>query len=206
MTTLTLIRHARSVHNADGRIQGRTDSPLDDVGRAQAVALAQALADCAFDLLLTSPQSRALETANAIAALHPSLPVRVDDRLREHDAGDFTGLDADQMRARTHSGATDLHVLEWQSPNGEDAVQLRARVQSLLGDIQASHPRDAHLVIVSHGTVLNALLLLALRLPPTSRQVFSFDNASISELAWQDSYWRVRRLNVCPSVAHEGLS
>ncbi|PJF46031.1 MAG: hypothetical protein CUN48_15865, partial [Candidatus Thermofonsia Clade 3 bacterium] len=79
MTTLTLIRHARSAHNAVGRIQGRTDSLLDDVGRAQAVALAQALADCAFDLLLTSPQSRALETANTIVALHPSLPVRVDD-------------------------------------------------------------------------------------------------------------------------------
>lgn len=196
MITLTLVRHARSAHNASGRIQGRSDSPLDDVGRAQAAALGQALAGSRFDGLLTSPQSRALDTAQAIAALHPHLPVRVDERLRERDAGDFTGLNAGQMRARAQSDSTDLHVLEWQSPNGEDAMQLRARVQSLLDDIQ-SHPRDAHLIVVTHGTVLNALLLAALGLPPTSRQIFTFDNASISELVWREGHWRVRRLNVC---------
>lgn len=196
MLVLTLIRHARSVHNATGRIQGRSESPLDDTGRAQAIALGQALADQHFDLLLTSPQTRALETAHAIAQFHAGVPVQVDARLRERDAGAFTGLDAQQMRAHTGLVTDDLHVLEWQSPDGESPAQLRARVQSLLDEIPHTHSRDAHLVIVTHGTVLNALFLAALGLPPTSRQVFTFDNASVSELAWQAGHWWVRRLNV----------
>ncbi len=193
MTALYLIRHARSVGNANGRIQGVTDSPLDDVGRAQADALARSLATSSVDRLICSPQTRALETARAIQSYRQGLSLSVDERLRERDAGVFSGLSASQMRARTGLDSADLHVLEWQAPDGETAAQLRMRAESFLDDVRGCGA--AHLAIVTHGTVLNALLLAALGMPATATQVFTFDNASITELHWIAGRWLLRSVN-----------
>src|SRR5262245_21333218 len=92
---LTVVRHGRTTANASGLLLGRADPDLDDVGRAQAEALAAtlaALADAEADLVLrSSPLRRARQTAEAIASALGDRPVVVDDRWVELDYGAYDG-------------------------------------------------------------------------------------------------------------------
>ena len=67
---LILIRHGRTEWNAEARVQGRTDIPLDAVGRAQAQSIAKRLSSIQLKAIYTSPLLRAAETAQEIAAYH----------------------------------------------------------------------------------------------------------------------------------------
>ncbi|HRF49228.1 MAG TPA: histidine phosphatase family protein, partial [Anaerolineales bacterium] len=99
MTVLYLIRHARSAWNAEGRWQGQADPVLDDVGLAQAAALAHFLRREPLIAVHSSPQLRALQTAEAVAAEH-GLAVLLDDRLKERDVGAWSGLTEAEVRVR----------------------------------------------------------------------------------------------------------
>ena len=89
--TLILLRHGQTAWNAEGRAQGHTDVPLDDVGRAQAAATAPVVAALAPVFVRSSDLARAAETAELVAAAC-GLPVARDPRLREYDVGERSGL------------------------------------------------------------------------------------------------------------------
>src|SRR5512136_1410620 len=90
---ITLLRHGESVGNAEARWQGQSDFPLTDVGRAQARALAERWQreQAKFDFLITSPLTRARETAEIIASAL-NIPVEYDPLWLERDNGEFSGL------------------------------------------------------------------------------------------------------------------
>ena len=90
-TRLVLWRHGRTGFNAQHRFQGRRDVPLDEIGLAQARAAAPHLAALGPAAIISSPLSRALGTAEALAGL-TGLPVERDGRLVEVDVGDWAGL------------------------------------------------------------------------------------------------------------------
>ena len=69
MTTLLLVRHGETDWNAEGRLQGHTDTPLNDYGRRQARALADALAGDDFEALYASDLARARETAEILGGV-----------------------------------------------------------------------------------------------------------------------------------------
>jgi len=94
-----LIRHARTAWNAERRVQGRTDTPLDEVGRAQAQALAAALRGRQFTAVYTSPLSRAVDTAKQLA-IDAGVPLVEDERLLEYDFGAWEGLTFDELSLR----------------------------------------------------------------------------------------------------------
>ena len=85
---LLLVRHCQSQANADGRLEGKGDSPLSEVGREQAgrVAAFVAAQEIGQATLIASPQSRARATAEAIAAACAWTPSH-DHRIREADLG-----------------------------------------------------------------------------------------------------------------------
>src|SRR5215211_5570373 len=86
-----LVRHGETAWNVQRRRQGRLDSPLTNLGEAQAKAAGSALETQAVDLLATSPTGRAVATAEIIAMqLH--LPIAEFDELQEVDHGDWSGL------------------------------------------------------------------------------------------------------------------
>ena len=91
MTTLLLARHGETDWNRELRIQGSSDIGLNDLGRAQAHALAQELEHVELDAIYSSDLSRAQATAAAVAASH-GLEVRLDARLRERSFGSWEGL------------------------------------------------------------------------------------------------------------------
>lgn len=62
-TQIYFLRHGQTNNNKEGRMQGRVDIPLNEVGRAQARCAAQRLKGIGFDAVYSSPLSRAVETA-----------------------------------------------------------------------------------------------------------------------------------------------
>ena len=179
MTRLFLIRHGRSVWNAEGRIQGHADPPLDGVGREQARRLAGRLQGGAMVALYTSPLQRARETADIIGRAL-SVPVVADEGLKEYGIGVVTGLTFEQVAeqypdvARRWIGAQDpLGV-----PGEEGNAQFRARVVTAFDGIVARHA-DGPVGVVAHGgtfgVYLNHLIGLAQRHSP-----FRFSNASLT--------------------------
>jgi broad specificity phosphatase PhoE len=150
-----LVRHGETDDNAAHRFQGRSDTPLNDRGRAQSRALARAVAGEGLVALYASPLSRARETAEIIGAQLALLPV-LDDRLMEADVGAWEGrlsadIDAD------HPGAIDA----WRAvdrgfrfPGGESVPELIARVAAALADIGAG-PLPA--LVVTHGGPIRAV-------------------------------------------------
>lgn len=181
MTRLLLIRHGRSTWNAERRWQGWADPPLDDVGREQARRLAERLRedDEALIALYTSPLRRAQETAEVIGKTM-GLSVVPDERLKERQVGDITGLTWAQIEERYPDiiqGFTEAN--ESVEIPGEEAVELfRARVTAVFGEIVAWH-REGSVGVVSHGgtlgTYLNHLIGLPSRFSP-----FRFGNTSLS--------------------------
>jgi len=98
------LRHGQTDWNRDGRYQGTTDTPLNEMGSAQASVAAGALAAMPIDRIVASPLIRALKTAAIVAeALH--VPIHVDRGLRERNFGSFDGLVIREVKTRPASGS-----------------------------------------------------------------------------------------------------
>ena len=87
---LFLARHGESMLNAAGLLRGRLDSPLTSEGRVEAGSLANALADCDVQVIMTSPLQRAFDTAQAVAT-RTGVQIEVDHRFIDRDYGHWAG-------------------------------------------------------------------------------------------------------------------
>jgi broad specificity phosphatase PhoE len=148
-TRVMVIRHGQSTWNASGRWQGHADAPLSGLGTAQATSAAAAVPP--VEAIWSSDLERARATA-AIIGGALGLPVQVDPRLRERNAGAWTGL----TRAQIETGWP-RYLGQHKRPAGfEDDEAVLARVLSALSDVQRSHP-GGEVLVVTHGGVLRAL-------------------------------------------------
>ena len=94
-----LLRHGRTMWNAQHRFQGQADPPLDDLGRAQAYEVAALVAALKPDLILSSDAKRAMQTAAPLGAI-TGLPVTPEPRFRERSLGHWEGLTRDEVAER----------------------------------------------------------------------------------------------------------
>ena len=193
---LLVWRHGRTEWNASGRFQGQLDPPLDDEGRAQAARTAPYLAATlrAEDtVLVSSDLQRALGTAGALAPLL-RLPVRVDERLREHHLGSWEGLTRDEVAER-HPGQYEDWLSGRPVPGrgGETQAAVAARALAAVADLAPASTA----VLVTHGGTAGRLVEALLGLASGNRRVFgSLGNCHWSELVHQASGWRLLRHNV----------
>ena len=154
---LTLVRHGETDWNRERRLQGLTDSELNDAGRLQARALAERLRGTSFDALYTSPLVRASETAAILGDVLELAPVRVP-ALRERDVGAWGGLTNDDARHRFPDEWRRIAAGEDVAlGGGETKAQVTARMAETLDRIGARHPSGSVLV-VSHGLALKLLV------------------------------------------------
>ena len=154
---LYLMRHGQTEWNAQGRLQGRQDSPLTPLGVAQARRQAWILRDLAALSRHASPAGRAQQTARIVFA---GADFASDARLHEIDIGSFTGLTGPALRA-AHPALFTHGPLHWydHAPGGEHFAGLQARVRAFLRDL------DGPALIVTHGVTLRMLRLEAMGLP-----------------------------------------
>jgi probable phosphoglycerate mutase len=183
MTQLLLIRHGQSTWNAIRRIQGWADPPLDDAGREQASKLASRLAAEEHNIaaLYSSPLLRANQTAYAIGQTL-GLIVQTDDRLKENNVGQITGLNDAEVNQRFPDWVAQFQQAGNEyitPPGGEDRDHFVQRATAVMADIVARHP-DQTIAVVSHGGTLGVYLAHLLGMPIHRRLPFQFDNASLS--------------------------
>jgi broad specificity phosphatase PhoE len=157
VTTLLLARHGETDWNREGRWQGQVDTTLNEAGRAQARALARALAGERLVAVYASDLARARETAEVVAREH-GLSVTVDPRLREIDFGAFEGLTTAEIEARADGGAPPWPTDDDTAfPGGETYAAMGTRVVTALSDVAASHPDGAVLIVLHGGPIRGAL-------------------------------------------------
>jgi probable phosphoglycerate mutase len=183
-----LVRHAETEWSASGRHTGRSDIPLTPTGIARAKDLAPALAVEQFDLVLSSPRSRALETARCAGF---GATVAVEEALAEWDYGDYEGLTSSEIAARCPGW--DL----WRAgcPNGEGVDAVAARAKRVIDRCLAS-PRNA--LLFSHGHYTRMIAAVWLELAPTRGRSFGLKAGSISVLGFEHEnrvIWQWDRVN-----------
>lgn len=149
MTRILLARHGETDWNREHRWQGQSDTPLNDTGREQARALAEELAGEPLDAVYSSDLIRAHETARVVAEQRGLDVVAIQD-LRERSFGSLEGLTTDEIQTR-YPGIE----LPWS--DGETREAMAERVLGALKRIAETHP-DAHVLVVSHGGPLRAVL------------------------------------------------
>lgn len=190
MTILTLVRHGETDWNSGGRIQGSTDIPLNDTGRAQARELADRLATEYAGreaVVVSSDLSRAAETADIVAAaLGTTVSLRMPG-LQERSYGDAEGMDAPTF----YDTYGPWHAAD--VPGAETWPVVRERALAALAEAVASAPEGTDVIAVAHGALIREVILFATdgafpregeRLPNCSATTFRLDGDDWEMLAY----------------------
>jgi 2,3-bisphosphoglycerate-dependent phosphoglycerate mutase len=195
-TKLCLIRHGETTWNAERRLQGHTDIPLNTKGIQQARQMAQAIKNTklSFDALYTSDLKRAADTANAIVELF-GVEARVDSALRERHFGALQGLTI-QDAPLLQPAIWQAHIardLEHELAGGESIEQFAIRVQTVLDKIQEQHSGQT-ILLVSHGGTLDMVYRIASKQALSAERVASVPNASFNWISHQKGVgWSVEK-------------
>jgi broad specificity phosphatase PhoE len=153
MIRLALLRHGHTAWNREGRIQGRTDIPLDDTARAD-LAQFRLPDDWQTAALWSSPLQRAMQTAELVTGRIPL----TDPRLSEMNWGDWEGKHGKLLRADPDSGYRDMETWGWSfaPPSGEALSNLRARTVAWANALTSDTVAVCHIgvmrVLLAHAT------------------------------------------------------
>ena len=138
-----LVRHGRTPLNAEGVLRGRLDPPLDDAGRAEAAVLGDLFVGVPLAAIVSSPLSRARETAEPIVAT-TGAPLDIDPALSDRDYGQWAGTRQDEVEGRF--GSLDA------APGVEPAEAFAARVANALNRL-ADRWEPGPIAVVAHEAV-----------------------------------------------------
>ncbi|HHT72519.1 MAG TPA: histidine phosphatase family protein [Firmicutes bacterium] len=193
---LLLIRHGETSWNLEQRYQGQQDSPLSELGIAQAEKTAAFLARMKIHVVYTSDLLRAKLTAKAIARPHGLTPIE-DKRLREINFGEWEGLTRSEVEARYPElfAARFRDHMNVRVPGGELPGEVAERLLDFVHELEERHPKE-NVAAVSHGGSLRLLIAALLGIPLERSYCLRMDNLGISHLS---SY---PRRGKCPWQAH----
>jgi probable phosphoglycerate mutase len=180
------------VANVDGVLAGRSDSPLDDVGRDQALDLGRRLKDVPLDLLVSSPQLRARQTSDLVAAGRAE--AAVDEAFAECDYGDWSGAALSELASEPAWETVQWLPSAAEFPAGETMAQMAHRANHGVHRLVADNP-DAFVWVVSHGDVIKAILAQALGVHLDHFQRIVVDTASLSVVHYTPKRPFVERVN-----------
>lgn len=186
-----LIRHGETEWAREGRHTSRTNVRLTDLGRSQAVAVGRKLAGTSFASVLSSPLSRALETAH-IAGFGDH--VEVDDNLREWDYGADEGLTTSDIRA-DRPGWT---IWTGGPRDGETIDEVATRADRVVARVRAS---SGDVLLFAHGHLLRVFAARWLGLPGVDGKLLALSTATVSVLGWEHETAVILRWNEACSPA-----
>lgn len=189
-THFGLLRHGQTDWNINFLLQGVTDIPMNETGIEQVKLAAQAIRPEDWDVVLTSPLSRARQTAEIIAELVGFPEIIEQELLIERSFGEAEGLSHEQWRAKY----SNLDVI----PGGESRTQLNERSQLLL-DTVSSELSGKRVLAISHGALIRALLATVSNneLPRDGERL---GNASLNIVSHFESTWKVLNYSLEPLV------
>lgn len=177
LARIYLARHGRTALNAEGRLRGLRDPPLDEVGIVEVSRLADALAARHPTAVVSSPLRRAVATAQAIGDA-AYVPVAIDVRLTDRDYGPMAGLRLEDVERQY--GSVDS------APGVESRAALADRVRRAFIELVAELG-SGPVVLVSHDAFNTTLLG---QLDPSLEHIGQ-RTACWNQLSLVDGAWRV---------------
>lgn len=190
--TLIIIRHGETVWNHEMRFQGHGDSPLTDLGRAQAHAVGQRLQRMPIDKLISSDLGRARETADIIAG-YTDHAIQWDARLRERHYGVLEGLNAKEIHSEYPEVYRQLITEDpdFEVPGGESHRQHYAKNRDVIEEWHQKAPGTTA-AFVAHGGVLENIFRYVTGLDLDRPRSVLPANASLSIIQYGTFYGSTR--------------
>jgi uncharacterized phosphatase len=182
---LELIRHGQTDWNSQDKLQGSSDVPLNDTGRGQALEAARVLAGAEWSAIVSSPLTRARETAQIIAA---ELGIELGDAYDELIERDYASREGQvpetEIPDEPNEAFPDIEPRESVAARGMGALEMIRDTRLPLDG------PDAHIVVVCHGTIIRFTLseIMGAEAP-------HIQNAAASTVEWDGSAWRVVSIN-----------
>lgn len=191
-TRLCLVRHGETAWNAEHRVQGQLDIPLNEEGHRQARRLAQSLKGEKFDLIYASDLTRTRQTAAPSAELL-GLEVIPDPALRERHYGMFETHTYAEVKVRFPAEYARFAARdpEFGFGNGERLKDFYRRSIDAAHAIAARHP-GAHILVFTHGGVLDMLYRHIRGLDISAERDFGIPNCGINRIEAAAPAWQIR--------------
>ena len=193
-----LVRHGQSTDNLTKIISGHGAAPLTDQGRKQAKSLGRKLlkTEIKFDAVYSSDLRRAAETATIICSEIGIEDIIFDERLREGDAGIFTGQYVDDLTEEEREFLDSFLVnLDERIPGGESNNEQMMRTKEAFLEIVENHPEDSTILLVGHGGTLYHILKRTLDLLPETDDWFGNCMLNTIERDSHNSAWILTMFN-----------
>jgi probable phosphoglycerate mutase len=205
MTKLFFVRHGKTQWNLEGRYQGAGgDSPLlpgsyQDVSRLATYLLSKKIK---FRAIYTSPLLRAKTTAVFLSENlnQKNLPIRVETGLREFNLGVMEGKTFKEVEAKFPAAVDAFRhhpdLFEENEVQAETFSELILRMRQVILMIVKSYPKDSdHILIVSHGAALTALMQSLIGTPLADlRKNGGLTNTSLTVLETKDQGQHFKKL------------
>jgi broad specificity phosphatase PhoE len=182
---LWLCRHGETEWSRDGRHTSHTDLPLTEAGEEEARQVATALVGTTFDLVLTSPLRRAVDTA----ALVGFPEARREPALAEWDYGDYEGITTDAIRKTDPDWTVFTHA----TPGGESADEVAVRADRVVDRVLNEGTERA--LVFSHAHLLRVLAARWIDQDPAFAAHLLLDTGTVSVLGWWRETRAIRRWN-----------
>ena len=190
-THVLLLRHGQTAWNAEQRLQGQLDVPLDTVGQRQVAQMAAVLSGEDLAAIYSSDLQRALDTALALARV-TGLPVIQDKALRERGFGRLEGLTYAEVDALWPDDA-----LRWRrrepdfGPGGGETLRaFYARSVAAVTRLALPHPGQT-IAVVAHGGVLDCMHRAATGLDLGAPRTWQLGNATVNRLLFTGEHFVV---------------
>ena len=185
---LLLVRHGETDWNREGRFQGQIDIPLNANGRCQAEAAGRFLAPVTIDRAYTSCMARPRQTAEAILACHPGVPLTSSTGLVEIGHGLWEG----RLEQEIAEGWPQL-LADWkrapetvQMPEGENLQQVWERSLATWGRIAVSLRADETALVVAHDAVNKTIVCGLLGLQPADIWAIKQGNGGVTVIDYPE--------------------
>lgn len=181
-STVFLVRSGETRWHAEGKLLGRRNIGLSEVGLRQAKGASAILGSMEIKDFMSSPLARAMDTAEIIARHHPLTPGR-DRRLTDVDVGkgwegaSVRSLEQEKEYQSLQNGEATRY------PDGEELEEARTRMVAAIQQAISDNQRGANIVIVSHAGPIQLALTYYLKMPLGSYQRLLLNPGSVSVMS-----------------------
>jgi len=195
---IILVRHGESEDNVTRIIAGHRPTPLTDLGKEQAQELGQLLVELGIklDAVYSSDLKRASQTTEILCGVLGISDILYEPRLREGEAGIFTGKCIDDLSDDETAIFRNLIVdLDSKAHNGESTNEQMERTREAFLEIVDNHPEDSTILLVGHGGTLYHILRNTLNILPERDEWFGNCKLNVIERQSPESDWRLTILD-----------
>jgi 2,3-bisphosphoglycerate-dependent phosphoglycerate mutase len=201
-TRICFIRHGETDWNVEKRIQGQIDTPLNDTGRRQALAMAFNAAHHPFSAIYSSDLIRARDTANMLAD-KCGLEIIKLPQLRERHFGIFQGLTAKEGAIQFPAAHAQYQARDpnYDFESGESLHNLAGRVATAVNHMTLHHQGEA-IAAVTHGGLLDILYRHATGRPLHTPRDFDIPNCALNWFRFDEHGWHLETWDDHHHLAH----